>query len=520
MTSRWHAERIRTRDIARRHLLGYVLAYGLTALVYSYFYTTIIVGNHSFPNVWVDPYPSSKTYAEGRWFSDLVLFLQGGSGVQSVQMVTATALHLANGFMFAHLVGTRDRLGAFLIAILLSLHPAFLDYYSFSREHISFVLGDTFALAGFLALTRWRRGTVAGGSAALLCFVLALGLYPPKIALVALLLLAWCLSRFLPTDVEEGITDRPPRSTVQDIAWSAFLLLSTMGVYYATILLTIRRAAGPRTHINSARTALKEGLLAYSKVLADFTTHVDYLPTLLSWLPALGIAVGVAAVLFRARKKGLPTLGLAIVLVGLLPPALNLSFIVNEQSWRAGRILAPQAYGLAFFLAAALSVTALRVLALPITVLIIYFIAIVGMQETNTAAFKTMFDLAAMSRIVARMEAVAPRIDGGNLPIAMIGRLHFNDRPYRRFPNRLYRAHITSDTFAPYRQREFVNFFMGRDAAIGPSAEEFDRVIRGVEGRPPWPATDSVFVVDGIVVVLLEAYRPGIDVTWLRSGKP
>jgi hypothetical protein len=29
-----------------------------------------------------------------------------------------------------------------------------------------------------------------------------------------------------------------------------------------------------------------------------------------------------------------------------------------------------------------------------------------------------------------------------------------------------------------------------------------------------------VFVVDGIVVVLLEAYRPGIDVTWLRSGKP
>jgi hypothetical protein len=31
---------------------------------------------------------------------------------------------------------------------------------------------------------------------------------------------------------------------------------------------------------------------------------------------------------------------------------------------------------------------------------------------------------------------------------------------------------------------------------------------------------DSVFVVDGIVVVLLEVYRPGIDVTWLRSGKP
>ena len=518
MISRWQTEGVTAREIARRHLPGYVAAYALTVLVYSYFYTTIVIGNHTFPNVWVDPYPSSKTYAEGRWLSDLVLFLQGGSGVPSVQMAVATAIHLANGFLFAYLVGAKGRLAAFLIASLISLHPAFLDYYSFTREHISFVLGDTFALAGFLVLSR-SSGAVASRSTALLCLVLAVALYPPKIALVAFVLLAWCLTRFLGTDVAEEVTDRRERSTVQDLAWSAGLLLGTMGVYYVTTLVTLRHASGRRTHINDACAALREALLAYSQVVADFTTRVDYLPALLSWLPALGMALGVVALLWQACKKSLPTLGLAMILIGLLPPALNLSFIVNEQSWRAGRILFPQAYAMAFFLAAALTVTAFRVLVVPISVLIIYFFAIVGMQETNTAAFKSMFELATMNRIVSRMEAVAPRIDSDSMPIAVIGRLHFNDRRYRRFTNTLYHPHIRSDAFAPYRQREFVNFFMGRDAAIGPSAEELSQVIHRTAGRRPWPATDSVFVVDNVIVVLLEEYRTGIDITWLRDAK-
>ncbi len=104
------------------------------------------------------------------------------------------------------------------------------------------------------------------------------------------------------------------------------------------------------------------------------------------------------------------------------------------------------------------------------------------------------------------------------VPVVVIGGLDFSTEEQRlkRYPNRLYKAHLTSETFAPYRQTEILNFFLGSDVMARPSQAQIDQAIASAKGRRPWPAPDSVYVEDGVAVILLQPYRDGMSVTWPR----
>ena len=74
-------------------------------------------------------------------------------------------------------------------------------------------------------------------------------------------------------------------------------------------------------------------------------------------------------------------------------------------------------------------------------------------------------------------------------------------------------AEVQSVAFAPYRQREVLNFLIGREAFRLPTQTEVDRARASMRGRAPWPSAESVYLVDDILVILLEDYRPDLPVT-------
>jgi hypothetical protein len=118
-----------------------VIFAGLLALqfiTYGNFFTTLIFTNHTFPDSWVSPIPTYKTYGEGRWFADIIFWLQGASGVQPFQVSVAVALQSLNGLLFARFLGLEKRLEVFLAAAFLCHQPAILDYYCFAMDHISY----------------------------------------------------------------------------------------------------------------------------------------------------------------------------------------------------------------------------------------------------------------------------------------------------------------------------------------------------------------------------------------------
>ena len=192
----------------RRYAVPFIAAYILTVIVYSYLFTTIIFTNHTIPNAWVYSYPSFKTKQEGRWFADIIILLTGGSGVQAFQMAFGSAIQIINGFLFASLLRVKKIFYIFLMAVFLALHPAFLDYYSFTVDHISFALGDTLGLLGVVVLARTPDQRV-GIVLAIVCFVLMLATYQPKIGLMAVLLLIWCLDGVADIGMKQARHFRP-----------------------------------------------------------------------------------------------------------------------------------------------------------------------------------------------------------------------------------------------------------------------------------------------------------------------
>jgi hypothetical protein len=387
-----------------------------------------------------------------------------------------------------------------------SLYPAILDYYSFTSDHVTFVLGDTLALLGVLALDKvpYRRARVA---AAVLCFVLCAAIYQPKIALIALLLLIWC--------IRGAITERNVRSLVTErIVPAAFVFVLSLVVYYvATKLVMVTATSVPRTHINDPQAILREALRAYPEVWRYFT-RADYLPQLLHALPFLGIVLGSVALMWQVRTKGWFMLCAMLVLLAAFPLVLQLTYIINDMTWRnAGRILTAHAYFVLFFLVSAWALPRLRMASITVLGIMIYFFVIVGVQETSAAALKTVYDLQKLNRIVARME---PLLSPGGIPVVAIGSMRQSRVVERKrsYPNRLYRPNITKDTFAPYRQVAILNFFLGHDLLRVPTRGQVEAAVGSAKGREPWPSPDSVYLHDGVLVILLTEYKPGALTTW------
>ncbi len=480
----------------------FVGAYLLTYAVYSYLFTAIIFTDHTLPNVWVYPYPSFKTRQEGRWFADIIIQVFGGSGVPSFQMIVAVGIQIINAFLFAKLINIRQSSRLFLIAAFLSLHPAFLDYYCFSIDHISFALGDSLALVGVLALDRIsdRR---AGLALASFCFVLTLATYGPKIALIGTLLLSWCMLR---PDVDRVLT-----------ALSVFL--AGLVVYYITVKLTVTAGETYRNHINSLGEVAHQLVVAYPETIKDFTSRVDYLPRLLSFLPSAAIVLGLAGLIVKTWRDGGTTTALISTALMLgFPVALRLSYLVDDQTWQnSGRILTPHAYFLLFTLASMWSMQLARRLGSCVVAVLVYYFAVLGTEEANAAVIKNTFEVSKINRIVMRVEDIAPDIYEHKFPIVIIGAMKFQpEASLIRFSNSLYGSQFSKETFAPYRQVGILNYFLGQREVVPPDQSQIDSVETGAAGRRPWPAPDSVYLQDGVIVVLLEPYRPDAPITWAR----
>jgi hypothetical protein len=150
-----------------------------------------------------------------------------------------------------------------------------------------------------------------------------------------------------------------------------------------------------------------------------------------------------------------------------------------------------------------------------VTVLVYYF-CIVGIQETNAAALKTIFDLGKINRIVTRVESVVPDLYRQQLPVVVVGELALTQEQterLKRYPNQLYRAQVTTETFVAYRQVQLLNFFLGRDAVTWPTQTQLDAALVSQQGRRSWPAPESVYEQDGVIVILFESYGPNVPVT-------
>jgi hypothetical protein len=77
-------------------------------------------------------------------------------------------------------------------------------------------------------------------------------------------------------------------------------------------------------------------------------------------------------------------------------------------------------------------------------------------------------------------------------------------------PNSGNVPHVESFAFEAYRQVEILNYLLGRDVLLRPTTAQAAKSLLSTRGRLPWPARESVYVLDDVIVVVLERYQPGM----------
>jgi hypothetical protein len=510
---RWlNAIEIELQDWKSRYTIVFCVLIGLQFLAYTYFYTIPTFTDHTFPNVTLYRYPSHKTVEEGRWLADLIIFIQGGSGVQSFQMICATVLQALNGILFARFLGLRSKYAILGIAAIICLHPTFLDYYSFSIDHITFVLGDTFTILGAGVLIRERNFWLRIAKASFL-FLLTIASYQPKLALVSFLALSAVLVRLTnPTKADTALS--PARQVILHTLAAVAALVTAISLYWVTAKLLITEDLGLRTHTNTPREAIDAALDSYGKFIVYFTTGFPGMPHSIQFLPALAMVIGAAVLLVQAWRRGSVIFMWSIIMLGLMPVTLRVAFEINKLTPEGrGRILAVAAYCFVFFLVYGFRMKVARVVNTFVACICLYGFFVLATQESNAAVLKTAYETNFLNRIVARAEMVMNGPSPKPRPFVVAGHIPpFTSSLYARHPL-TNSAEVHGTAFPIYREREILNFFLGRDEVRLPTDGEVALALESMKGRSPWPAAESVYLVNDTLVVLLEAYKPGLMIT-------
>lgn len=499
---------LRLRHWVAENWLGVAVVAAVMAIAYSYFATMVLFGDHTMPNTYYFAYPSFRTTSEGRWFADFILLVVGGQGNQAVQSLVSFGILALCGTMLAELFRVRGVAARILIALAFALHPTVIDYFAFSIDQIGFSFGDLLIIAAVLSIDRipgWRGTALAAGG-----ILLALAIYPPKIALIGVLLITWLVTRALEAETTNDYFRRWFGPAV--IATAAGVVL-----YYATVLV-IGVAENSRTAIDSLDGMLQNAINAYpefARTIVELTEPLPLLGEIGFWL-AMVLAL---VELGRRVIAGRPVLGaIAVILLLLLPLAARASNIVNPATWEnSGRVATGYAVLAAALAAWAVMSGRLRLLGMLASAALVYGYAVVATQESAYLALKTTYDVEKISRIVQRIEEYVPYRERRSLVV--IGNLEFELNGLF-LPNdgaREFRPQNVGDTFAPYRQVELVNFFMGRSAVYAPSEAEAEAAIAASVDRPPWPDPASVFALDESIVVILDPYDPSQSITWTRA---
>ncbi|MEM6550857.1 MAG: glucosyltransferase domain-containing protein [Planctomycetota bacterium] len=469
----------------------------------NYFIFEVLLTNHTLTNARAKFYPTFKTDFEGRWAADLFMQLFGAGGNQLMHGLLGLAMLALNGIILAEFLRVSCGWKRFLVASLVLTSPVFLDYFSYSVDAGYFGLGDTCVLLGVLILDRSNQ-TLKKTCIAFALFVLAIAFYQPKASLITTLLAFWI-----------ALSCNRPDITVRELLIRSGYAIALFAISMVGYLLTYKLTAAPRTHqrtnVNTPAEALHEIANSYG-ILTDLTWRfIGSFPDIVALPMGIGLIVGCVALLVASFRNSIQA-GICCVLVLLtIPPCIQFSYVINSLTpLDQGRVLPGFAFSLAIFLGLAINANRWAGGLAGLATLIAFFSA--GVQEGSLNSMKTLYETQAINRITDRIESELSA--DKDHPLIIFGDLTFPQHSYITSPNRPLRPQASNTAFPGYRHVFTINFFLGQNRIIKPTAEQVAIARQSVEERDPWPSEQSVFKLDDAIVVLLQPYSDDLSATW------
>lgn len=308
-----------------------------------------------------------------------------------------------------------------------------------------------------------------------------------------------------------------PLSRLSRVFRAAAACLIGILLYLLSLKVIGVEGAGARTQINGVVEMSREFLRSFVTFGHYFILHVNYLPQNVRLLPA-ALCLLALALTFAGewRSREVKSAVLIVLLLALLPPSLSLAFIVNDQAPQfAGRLLSAHAYFVAALAAFVLGFARLRPFSTILVAALVYFFAIHAAQEITAASLRNDYQMLQLNRIVQAVERTVPDLYERRRALVVIGDpVPFDASRIVRESDDGYHSQLDTTMFIHYRQVLILNSLLGHDVFVSSDEREKEIAKAACAGRRPWPAAESVFLTDDLLVILLEPLSPDVRVTW------
>jgi len=517
----------RLQEIERRYVYIFFIVFVLNIMAYGLIVGELIYTNHTFPSAWPQSFPSFRSQ-EGRWAHDLIYLFQGGSGIAFFQTVIAISIQILTGMLFAVALNRKDNTGLIVSASIVSLIPYVNDYYGFPGDSIMFAVGDLLAVTGVLI----PRKSIKHVLASAFVFQLSIACYQPKVATICVVSAVYSL--FLLADWDGG------RENLKAILKSIMLLVAAVlagaGMYLLVLKslyifdlipsgqhfarrLSVASLDQIAQNIKFVITDIYNRLFIPETLIPQYVKHIAAVVSFIS----ICISILSITILKTARYHKIAVLIAIVIALIFSLFSVDIAFIISPNSyWYSGSGRFRTTFG---FLVAAMMIIAIKAgrnnynnIALIAVAIMIHSYIITNASIGQQARLKNIAEFAYVSRILSRIES-QPGFDyDKKYRIAIFGYFPlFMVRQYAEMPTDTVVSNLTNTSFIRYRQAEMLNWFAGKQAFEVVTREQFDQVETYASTHDPYPSGDSVKLFeDGLIVVILEKYYPGMAYTRLE----
>ena len=484
-------------------LVLFLWVYAALNLVFLYYQGTFFIGNHDWD--WVKGTTQVLSLGTGLFegrYGKFVLnaWLFGGQVLPLLNTWLAFALLASGTSLLPHYWQIRGRPAQVMVALLPALLPFILGWLYFPINILGNFMAVPAVIGGLMLVERKGKISIAAG---ILCFLLALGVYPSVVETMAV---CWAIRCLL---APSGETKKVMQSLVCIVlSLAAFVLLlkilTAAGVIYAG-------------HYNMQTASPQEMLIRLPSMAAlAWGQMVDSVPFQPLSLKMCGLLLVVSAIVCSLARRG--SAAKSLLLWGAAIGATVLSAWLAAASEEAAYMPRVNFYGLNFVYAGAAGVllssekniwknTALVFGTLMLLLAVNADMAAQKVWQAGKTAEEKLVE-----RISARLEEqgaaqwekglLSPRIPvlAGELPL----RPRYYHRPYAHPAPYVLNApfivrHIPSGMF---------NFYAIRPVFAGLSQiREITPAMRAflTKGGEPWPSASALFLDENYAIILLTA---------------
>jgi hypothetical protein len=450
----------------------------------------------------------------GRWLADFIYnVIFQASYMPVLSPLFCIACYLLTGIGLCKLWDIREKKTCLLVIALWSLHPYLLDTYNFRIAAVNLAVVYVLAVGALLLGTKGRRGFLLS----VILFYGALSIYQAVISFA----LSAIMIQVLVACVRGGVSSTAIRISIKRAGFCLFMLCISVVLYF----------------VLTKAMFLFLNLQPSSRLEAGFISTLDQFQVKLSWL-ALTLAVRVLPiqefvlplagklVLFTIFVLGVVSaikesktwmsaalVGVWILFIPLAAVSFTIPLVTSDLPWRV-------CMGLVVFSAGMFAVTqescsmTIRRMGLALGVFLVgYFVL-----NNNTIFYKQYLcnqkDFVMGGRLIAKIQSLDNYQPGIELAVVGIRQTEFFTkegkgyleiaREYVKYSSQRKYSLTASAFETDWSKYAFLLDYLNLELKkSNPEKESLARTLSA--GRKPWPDPSSVFIQDGMVIVVLSS---------------